>query len=373
MNNYGQDKEFFQKYADCIELSEGNSKIIISPKLQGRIVTSTSAGDKGFSYGWINYKLIESGKFLPHCNNFGGEDRYWIGPEGGQYSIFFKNHTPFDLEHWQAPSAIDTESWNLVMSTKNSAILENTFELENYSGTKFNVKANRSISILDNQKMEEWLGIVIPKDIESVGFLSKNYLHNVGTNEWKKDTGLLSIWNLGQLKPSADNTVIVPINPAAGTNEVNDSYFGKIDADRIKITKSHVLFKGDGMKRGKIGLDPKHTYPIIGSYDRINGVLTIVKLSFDPKRSDYVNSMWELQKNPFSGDVVNSYNDGPLPDGSIMGPFYELETSSPAVSLKPGEKIEHIHSTFHFKGKPEQLDQIAQKLLMISLNDCKIG
>ena len=31
-------------------------------------------------------------------NGFGGEDRFWLGPEGGQFSIFFKKDDPFDLE-----------------------------------------------------------------------------------------------------------------------------------------------------------------------------------------------------------------------------------------------------------------------------------
>ena len=51
--------------------------------------------------------------------------------------------------------------------------------------------------------------------------------------------------------------------------------------------------------------------------------------------------------NPYSGDALNSYNDGPLEDGSQMGPFYELETSSPAAALKPGESITHSQITIH--------------------------
>jgi len=49
------------------------------------------------------------------------------------------------------------------------------------------------------------------------------------------------------------------------------------------------------------------------------------------------------------GDAVNSYNDGPVTDGSIMGPFYEIESSSPAANLSPGEKITHTQRIFHIK------------------------
>ena len=38
-----------------------------------------------------------------------GEDRFWLGPEGGQFALFFKKGDPFDLDHWQTPAMMDTE------------------------------------------------------------------------------------------------------------------------------------------------------------------------------------------------------------------------------------------------------------------------
>ena len=54
--------------------------------------------------------------------------------------------------------------------------------------------------------------------------------------------------------------------------------------------------------------------------------------------------------------MINSYNDGPTEDGGKpLGPFYELETSSPALSLNAGESGTHIQRTFHFEGKEVDL------------------
>ena len=86
-------------------------------------------------------------------------------------------------------------------------------------------------------------------------------------------------------------------------------------------------------------------------------------------KNDYVNSSWQIQENPYSGDALNSYNDGPLADGSQMGPFYELETSSPAAELKPGEGLSHIQFTMHLTGNPNKLDAVSRKVLGISLNE----
>ena len=83
---------------------------------------------------------------------------------------------------------------------------------------------------------------------------------------------------------------------------------------------------------------------------------------------EYVNSLWEHQEEPFKGDVLNSYNDGPLEDGSQMGPFYEIESSSPAAFLKLGESITHYHRVFHFIGEEADLDRITKQVLGVSIN-----
>jgi len=88
--------------------------------------------------------------------------------------------------------------------------------------------------------------------------------------------------------------------------------------------------------------------------------------------TDYVNSMWEIEKELFAGDTVNSYNDGPpSPGAKPLGLFYELETSSAAAALQPGKSIEHIQRTFHFQGDEAALDRISAKVLGSGLADVR--
>ena len=112
--------------------------------------------------------------------------------------------------------------------------------------------------------------------------------------------------------------------------------------------------------------------PFAGSYDAANGVLTLVHLTLPEGVTDYVNSMWEIQKEPFAGDTVNSYNDGPAsPGAKPLGPFYELETSSPAGALIPDGILRHVHTTMHFQGPEAALDGIARKTLGVGIADIK--
>ena len=72
--------------------------------------------------------------------------------------------------------------------------------------------------------------------------------------------------------------------------------------------------------------------------------------------------------------MINAYNDGPAEEGTEpLGPFYELETSSPALPLESGATGTHIQTTFHFEGDLKQLGAIAQKTLGVSLAEIEAG
>jgi len=374
---FGDDVAFLKKYTDVTLLSDasGNSQVAVLPNMQGRAMTSSAEGEKGLSFGWLNRELIASGKIAQHINVYGGEDRFWLGPEGGQYSIFFKKDVPFDLEHWFTPAPIDTESFELVSKSANRAILKKNIQLENYSGTVFNLRVDRVIRVLEEEEALKSLKLTPAKTIKMVAFESDNKITNTGDKAWERETGLLSIWILGMFNPSPKTTVVVPFR--VGEEEklgqiVNDAYFGKVPADRLRIKDGVLFFSGDGQYRSKIGLSPQRARPVLGSYDDINKVLTIVQYNKPRRRAAYVNSMWELQKEPYKGDVVNSYNDGPAqPGAKPLGPFYELETSSPAASLKPGASITHWHRTFHLQGPEADLDPIAKAILGVGIAEIK--
>jgi len=374
---FGDDLAFLRKYTDVVLLSDisGDSQVAVLPKLQGRVMTSTAESMAGLSFGWINRELIASGKTAEHINVYGGEDRFWIGPEGGQFSVFFKKGVPFDLEHWFTPAPIDTEPFELVSGSKNRALLKKNMQLENYSGTVFNLRVVREIRVFEQNEAVEILGITPSKAVKMVAYESNNKVTNTGSKAWEKETGLLSIWILGMFNPSPATTVVVPFNAGADDRLgpiVNDAYFGKVPAARLVIKEDVLFFSGDGQYRSKIGLSPQRAKPILGSYDAVNKVLTIVQYNKPGGSADYVNSMWELQKEPYGGDVVNSYNDGPAaPGAKPLGPFYELETSSPAAQLSPGETISHTHRTYHLQGPEADLDPIAKATLGVTIADIK--
>jgi hypothetical protein len=372
---FADDVAFLQRHTEVVILKDGSglSQVAVMPQMQGRVMTSTAEGPGGYSFGWINRELVSSGKTVEHINVYGGEDRFWIGPEGGQFSVFFKKGVPFDLEHWFTPAAVDTEPWELVSRTSRSAVLQKTMRLQNYSDTVFDLRVNREVRVLNRAAALKMLRLSPDAKVNMVAYESNNRMTNTGKDAWAPQTGLLSIWILGMFTPSPETTIVIPFNKGPEDKlgpAVNDAYFGKVPANRLVVKDGILFFSGDGQYRSKIGLSPMRAKNVLGSYDAANKALTIVQYNKPTGVLDYVNSMWQLQDAPYRGDTVNSYNDGPpSPGAKPMGPFYELETSSPAAALAPGQSILHTHRTFHFKGSESDLDAIAQEILGVSIKE----
>ena len=374
---FGGDVAFLKEHVETLVLSDasGQARVAVVPAYQGRVMTSTDGGDEGASYGWINRDLIASGKTLEHINPFGGEDRFWLGPEGGQYAIFFSGDEPFDLEHWQTPAPIDTQGYKVVEKTPASASFEHAFRVTNYSGFEFQVKAERAVRLLGAEAAWKHLGVDPVDGLSMVAYETVNTITNEGKAPWKKETGLLSIWILGMYNPSDATTIVAPIKPGPEAElgpKVIDDYFGKVPPERLVVADDVLFFSGDGKCRSKIGIQPERCTGVIGSYDAAGKVLTVVQFTFDSGVTDYVNSLWKLQKEPYNGDAANSYNDGPPePGAKPMGPFYELESSSPAAALAPGASRRHVHRTIHVRGPEEKLDPIAREVLGVGIAEIK--
>ena len=365
--SFGYDLQFLQQHdPNLVLLKNDEAQLIASAKYQGKVFTSTAEGPHGKSFGWINYKAF-SGQPDPHMNAYGGENRLWLGPEGGPFSLYFAPGAKMEFANWHTPAAFDSEPWELITDNDSMAVFKKEMQLTNYTHTKLFLSVKRSVVLLGKNGITQLLGISLGNDCKAVGYRTGNTLTNTGPNAWTETTGMPCIWMLDMFPPSDATTVVIPY--AAGDDHpANTAYFGAIPAGRIKYSNNTLYFKADGRQRGKLGIKPERTLPLAGSYDAKHGVLTIIQ--FDTAASmQYLNQEWGTAKPPFSGDAMNAYNDGPLAGNGQLGPFYELESVSPAAFLPPGHSMTHWHSVFHFTGNRDAMDAIAQSLLGCSLQD----
>jgi hypothetical protein len=89
--SYAKVRDFLTKHTELIELiGPDGARVAVAPRYQGRVMTSSCNGPDGMSFGFVNRDFISAGIPNEHFNNYGGEERMWISPEGGQFSLWFK-------------------------------------------------------------------------------------------------------------------------------------------------------------------------------------------------------------------------------------------------------------------------------------------
>ena len=376
---FGEDLEFLKQHLETIVLrnTEG-AAIVVVPEYQGRTMISTNCGDQGSSYGFVNYDAVESDVVDPKINLYGGEDRLWVSPEGGQNSIFFEPGVEMSFDNWRTPAELDSEAFVVQTQTENSISMTKDALFTNWSGTKFNVQIERSVVLLDSATAGQKLGADFSK-VKLVAHESHNTLINRGTTAWAPETGLIGLWMICMSKPGAKVTLFVPFNSSSeesltDADIVTANYFSELDETRLKIDRDSkmVYFLGDGQLRSKLGINFERVTNIMGSWDEERQVLSIVNFNLPDSTpaNGYNNNLWEIQDAPYAGDVINCYNDGINDSGSGMaeGGFYEMETISPALALSPGEGYTHIQRTLRMEGDRAELSAVAESLFGVGLD-----
>lgn len=345
--------------------------MLLGPELVGRVMCSTFDRNRGLANAWINKSAIQRGKVDPVFNNFGGEERFWLAPEGGPFGLEFgKKESRF--ENYSVQPAMNTAEYRVLAKDDRSVLMEADLSLENHSGTRFDFRVERRISLLESCPYTQVSG----GKIQVAAFQSENTVLNTGTKAWAKEGGTIAMWCLGQLLEYPHLSIIVPVRRDAGTESsppTVDEYFkdfcidGKFPSNRRANFDTFVLLKADGAVRGKVGVKRDRAAGRLGSYDPDAHCLTVVDHDFYPEL-EYPTGYWRDYENAFDGDALSVYIDGPEHAGGNHGLCYELETISPALFLRPQEEFTYRNRTFHLQGDPQDLQLICQRFLGPSLS-----
>jgi hypothetical protein len=377
--SYREVTEFLRRHTHVVELTDDHgARVAVCPQWQGRVMTSTCGGPAGPSFGFVNRPFIETGKPDPKFSNYGGEDRLWLSPEGGQFSLWFRPDAKQTWENWYTPPALNQGAWEVTSRPHDpDCVMDTRMVFRNASASEFELDVARRVRLLGAGDFRRFFGEPAAETLgksgaKIVGYETVNQITNQGA-PWTKKKGLVSIWILGMYCAGPQTTVIMPYKPGPEAElgrVVRSDYFGEIPPERLKVTPRAVLFAADGNYRAKIGTPQRRARNLLGSIDFAGAVLTLVQFTMpaDPARHDYMNNLWEVPlAEPYVGDVANSYNDGPAASAEQLGAFYEIESLSPAAPLKTGESLLHRHRTVHLQADLEVLSTFCEEILGVDL------
>ena len=347
---------------------EGRCKgrqVLVCPSLAGRVMGTTYNGNNGDFGGFIDVKAFKEG-MNDIWNNWGGEERYWLCPEGGQFGLMFQGKKNC-FDNYTVQDGINNSKYETVDLSKagDSLTMKASFNLVNGIGTKFNVDSVRRIRVLDACPYLTGAG----NGVDFVGFQSESTITNVGQKAWEKETGALAHWHLGQFLPGPRVIVIIPFKQGDIANPpIREDYFEqfvvgqKMPPNRYWLKDGFALFKADGKCRTKIGQNRSRGMGLLASYNLDTNEIVMMEYDFYPNL-EYAASYWYEQPEPYNGDCISFSAEGPGTPAESDGRCYELESMSPAMLLEPGQSFTFRTRTMHMKGPRTTMARICRQQL----------
>lgn len=351
--------------AYVLEGRREGKQALVCPSLAGRVMGTTYDGGQGDFGGFIDARAFKEG-MKDIWDNWGGEERYWLCPEGGQFGLMFGGRQDC-FDNYTVQDGINNQKYELIDLSKTGASLtmRASFELVNATGTKFHVGCVRRTTVLDDCPYVVGAG----PEIDFVGFQSESTVTNLGDNSWTRETGCLAHWHLGQFLPGPRVIVIIPFRQGEIADPpIREDYFrdfcidGRMPANRYWRKDGFALFKADGKVRTKIGQNRSRATGILGSYDLESSEMVLMEYDLYPNL-EYAASYWYEQAEPYNGDCISFSAEGPGAPGEPDGRCYELESMSPAMLLAPGQSFTFRTRTMHVKGPRIALAGICRKHL----------
>ena len=361
---------------------EGQNKVVVvAPSLGGRVLCTGFEGVEGDTDSYILEDKIKKGAAPTGrgavWSNFGGEERFWLAPEGGKFALFFREGEEQAIANYLIPNSLNSARFGVTAKAEDgtSVTFAAPIQLTNSRGMRFDFQVKRKIEVLQSCPYALGYG----DKLDFVGFESKSWVKNGGRAALSRQTGAVAVWTLGQYPVKDHTVIIVPFRPGPNSElgkPLNTQYFKTDVVDITKVPKgrsyndywtvkdNYALIKANGSIGTKIEMWPQRALGRIASIDLASFSLTIVEFRMYP-RLDYLASYWlPYSGDPFQGAAISIFVLG---KGAGIPLFYELETLSPALFLHPSEEYCHISRTYHLRGEKVSIGEILGRHFNVDL------
>lgn len=344
--------------------------VMVCPTLAGRVMGTSYDGVAGSIGGFIDIKAFQQG-ITDIWDNWGGEERYWLCPEGGQFGLMFKGRENC-FDNYTVQDGINNSRYEVVEQAKtgDSLTMAARFPIVNAMGTKFDVQSTRRITALADCPF----AVDTAGDVECVGFQSESTITNLGKEAWSKPTGSLAHWHIGQYPLGPRTVVIVPFKQGDIVDPpIREDYFrefcidGRMSPQAYWLRQGFTLLKADGHTRTKIGQNRSRATGLMGSFNLDTNEMIFLQYDFYPNL-EYAASYWYEQPEPYNGDCISVSVEGPGERGGAPGRCYELEAMSPAMLLAPKESFTFRTRVFHVRGPRTVMGRICRQQLSPELS-----
>ena len=302
-------------------------RIAVCPDWNGKVLTSTSSGLEGDSFGYINVQAIDTECF----EDFGGEDQWTISPSVYSFAVE-------DIK-------------------ENKAVLQRVLRMADANGTPVECHLTRSISLLSRKNIGALFGDAVAdsleqSDVSVISFHSENTIRT-------QEKAWIACRQRGMFNTSPHTFVIVSTPPENFVLEpfrADIDYLGSSPHGRIRHLSQALLIRADGHGRCQVTMPYSVSPPIFGAVELRSGTLTL--WTFD------------LPEESHQEDKIRIYNPGRChssePDWAT---YYEMNCFSAVQELQPEHSLTYCQCTVHLTADNALLDGIVRQVFGVSLKD----
>jgi hypothetical protein len=359
---YTQDVERLRsQHGTVIELQAGNRRVAVVPGQLGAVADWTNDGDHGLSLAYVSQQ----------SDILGGE-HLWLGPEGGSCSVFFAPGQEQNRSNWRPP--FTPAAMKFTTSRGKLITMSSEMTVTSCRGVPFECGITRAVEILDPPQAGRDFGLKsLRADVGAVAWQITNTLENRDQRAWSLETGgLICLWDLVQLPQSGRCVSIAPFRDGP-ENELGPlptrDYFDPLSDEEAVIVseKNCMVLRNRGGRRGKRGVSGRRSRGVMGSYDALAGVLTLIRVTEETAGGEpsWLNNHWGSGE-AFGGDALQFYTD-PNPTGATG--LFELEGFGQAALLAHGEKISLNLELLQVLGSQQELSDCAGQVFGLALKE----
>ena len=398
--SYRNGLSYLESKTKVLELcNKFGARVAVCPEWNGRVMTSTSDGLDGPSYGLIHVAELDA--LQTSRGLLGGEDQILLSPENGQFGLYREtevdeHESRFSMSRnpRRLPKGFQEGQFTVDMAPPASPQIRmrRSVQITNAAGTMFDFDIARTVRLLGVETIYQIFGDSVAMSLEQtdvsyVGFETINTLYNHGS-PLKRENGLVSIGIRGMFNSNQEMAMIVPFRSSEDTGlgpAVCSDFFEASPHGRLRMLPQAALLRADSKSRCQVGISRNRAVPFLGAIDFRAGLLTLMTFNMPPNpwELDYVsNAYCETTDNsvldfvstrkhplrekdaPYSGEVVRAYNHGfTVPGRPPTAQFYEFDVFSPARTLNQRESLIHHQFTIHINADNQTLTYIVKAVL----------
>ena len=328
----------FQREHSTIELVANQSRILLIPELQGKVMAVSDEGASGAAVfpGSLYCSKLELLPAEESCGLTINDQR------------FDKAMIPVTAEETSVPSLL-TDPWNVIEVSPETATFQQIADFSLNDSLLLPVELIRRVTIIDPEEIADIFPVSPSPTTKTVVYESLNQLKNNGTEPWTTQQGF-PVLKLETVRPVSGEALLIL--------ELTSSSIETLEKNKVSFYTrgKYTLIALDHLAGRSLQFPASQAPAMLGIFEPVQSELFLLFYSLDRTMSATAMAVAHIVDHPALKIAV---------DEQVSS--CHLETYAPPVALDAGEIRFHSQRIFHFRDSATELSYLLSTFMKVGL------